>query len=43
MTLRWDYIDVDDVIVIMYDVYVHKGCSDHVDIPSGRNKVVKEF
>jgi len=31
MTLRWD--DVDDVIVMMYVVYVHGGCIDHVGYP----------
>ena len=33
ITLRWDDVDVDDVIVIMYVVYVHGGCSDHVGYP----------
>jgi len=30
MTLRWD---VENVIVMMYDVYVHGRCSDHDGYP----------
>ena len=33
MTLRWDDVDVDDVIVMMYVVYVYGGCGDHVGYP----------
>ena len=35
MTLKWDNVDVDDIIVMMYDVYVHVhgGCSDQVRCP----------
>jgi len=28
-----DDVDVDDVIVMMYVMYVHRGCSDHVGYP----------
>ena len=33
MILRLDDVDVDDVIMMMYVVYVHGGCSDHVGYP----------
>jgi len=33
MTSRWDHVDVDDVIVMMYVVYVHGGCNDQVGCP----------
>jgi len=33
MILRWNDVDVDDVIMMIYVVYVHGGCSDHVAYP----------
>jgi len=33
MTLRWDVVDVENVIVMMYVVYVHGGCKDHDGYP----------
>ena len=33
MTLRWYVVDVENVIVMMCDVYVHGGCRDHVGYP----------
>ena len=33
MTLRRDDVDIDNVIVMMYVVYVHGGCNDHVGYP----------
>ena len=33
MTLRGDDVYVDDVIVMMYVVSVHRGCGDHVGYP----------
>ena len=33
MTLRWDVDDVENVIMMMYVVYVHGGCNDHVGYP----------
>ena len=38
MTLRW--VDVDYAIVMIYVVYVHGG---KLDVPGGKNRVVKEF
>jgi len=43
MTLSWDVVDVENVIVMMYIVYVHGGVVTMMDISSGGNKVVKEF
>ena len=43
MTLRWDVDDVENAIVIMYVVYVHGGGVTLLDIPGGRNIVVKEY
>jgi len=43
MTLRWDVVDVENVIVMMYAVYVHGGAVTMMDIPDGGNRVVKEF
>ena len=43
MTLRWDVVDVENVIMMMCDVYVHGGAMIILDIPSGRNRVVREF
>ena len=43
MTLRWDHVDVDDVIMMMYVVYVDGGAMTKLDVPGGGNKVVKEF
>ena len=43
MILRWDDVDVDDVIMIMYAVYVYGGAVTKLDVLGGRNKVVKEF
>ena len=54
MSLRWDDIDVENdiemrycwcwkVIVMMCDVCVHGGCSDHDEYPWYGNKVVKNF
>ena len=42
-TLIWDDVDVHDVIVMMYVVYVHGGAVTMMDIPGGGNKVVNEF
>jgi len=33
MTLRWDVVDVDNFIVMMYVVDVHGGCNDQVEYP----------
>jgi len=33
MALRRDVVDVENVIVMMYAVYVHRGCSDHDGYP----------
>jgi len=33
MTLRWDVIDVENIIMIMYIVYVHGGYNDHDGYP----------
>ena len=41
MTLRWDLVDVENVIAMMYDVYVHGGAVIMMDIPSEENIVVK--
>ena len=43
MKLRWDVVNVENFIVIMCDVYVHGGCSDHVRYPWWGNRVVNEF
>ena len=43
MILRWDDVGVDDVIVMMYVVYVHGGAMAMLDIPGGGNRVFKEF
>ena len=45
MILRWDDVDVDvdDVIVTMYVVFVHGGAVTMLDIPGGENRVFKEF
>ena len=54
MTLRWDDVNVDNdiemsccwcwnAIVMMCDVYVHRGVVTMLDIPGGRNRVIKEF
>ena len=50
MSLRWDDVevdnDVDDVKKALwwcYVVYVHGGAVSLLDIPSGGNRVVKEF
>jgi len=44
MTLRLDVVDVGNVIVMMCDVYVHGGCSDHVGYPWwGEIKWLKSF
>jgi len=53
MTLRWKDVDVDNdiemrccyvqnVIVMVYVVYVHGGAVTMMDISSGGNTVVKE-
>ena len=36
-------VDVENVLVMMYVVYVHWGAVTMMDIPGGRNRVVKEF
>ena len=33
MALRRDVVDVENVIAMMYVVYVHGGCGDHVGYP----------
>jgi len=33
MTLRWYVVDVENVIVMIYVVYVHGGCIDHDEYP----------
>ena len=43
MTLGWDVVDVENVIVMMYVVYVHGGVVTKLDILGGGNRVVKKF
>ena len=44
MTLKWEDVDIDDVIVMMYVMYAHWGCAmTMLDIPRGGNRVFKEF
>jgi len=33
ITLRWDVVDVENVIVMKYAIYVHGGCSGHDGYP----------
>jgi len=33
MTLRQNVVDVENVIMMMYVLYVHEGCSDHDRYP----------
>ena len=53
MILIWDDVVNNDIemsccwcwnaIVMMCDVYVHRGVVTMLDIPGGRNRVIKEF
>ena len=43
MILRLDDVDVDDVIMMMYVMYIRGGAVNMLDIPRGGNKVFKEF
>jgi len=43
LTLRWDVVDVENVIVIMSDVYVHGGAVTMMDILRGEIEWLKSF
>jgi len=44
MTLRWDVVDVENVIVMMYIMYVHGGVVTKLDIvgPCGLNNLKRD-
>ena len=43
ITLRWDDVNDNNDIKVMYVGYVHGGAMTIMDIPGGRNIVIKEF
>ena len=43
MTLRWDVVNVENVIVMLYVVYVHGGAVTMFDIPDEENRAVEEY